>query len=218
VTIVYDIPQHLEGGIANPDWLALRLGKPTASRMADLMATVKSGEAASRAKYRTEIALEIITGKRAEGGFTNAAMQWGTDQEPNARMHHEAVTGDMVIECSFAAHPQGLGGASPDGLIDDDGMWEGKCPETSTHFEYLLDPEKLAKKYRYQIQWQLACAERQWCKIGSFDPRMPEGGEYVWTLVKRDDALIAEMEAEVRKFMAEVHEMVAKFQARKVAA
>ena len=212
--IIYDIPQHLEGGAANPEWLALRLGKPTASRMADIMATVKSGEPASRAKYRTELCLEIITGKRAEGGFTNDAMRHGIEQEPNARRHDESISGDMIIECSFAIHPRGLGGASPDGLIDQDGMWEGKCPDTSTHCEYLLDPEKLAKKYRYQIQWQLACTERSWCRIGSYDPRMPEGLQYVSVHVIRDNDLITQMESEVEKFMAEVYEMVAKLQAR----
>lgn len=214
--IIYDIPQHLEDGIANPEWLALRLGKPTASRMNDLMATVKSGESASRAKYRVEIALEIITGQRAEGGYTNDAMRWGTAQEGPARLFDEQVSGDMIIQCSFATHPRDLGGASPDGLIGEDGMWEGKCPDTSTHVEYLLDPKKLATKYRYQLQWQMACAERSWARIASFDPRMPEGLQYVSMHVARDNELIAQMEAEVEKFMAEVNDMVAKLQERRV--
>ena len=96
-------------------------------------------------------------------------------------------------------------------------MWEGKCPDTNTHVEYVLDPPKLEKKYRYQIQWQLACTERSWCRIGSFDPRMPEGLQYVSVTVQRDDALIAQLEAEVERFMAEVNEMVEKLQARRAA-
>ena len=212
--IIYDIPQHLEGGEANPEWLALRLGKPTASRMADLMATVKSGEAASRAKYRVEIALEIITSKRAEGGFTSPAMAWGTAQEANARIHDEKVTGDMIIECSFATHPRGLGGASPDGLIDDDGLWEAKCPDSNSHWDYLLDPEKLAKKYRYQVQWQMACTDRKYCRICSFDPRMPEKIQYVSARIERDNELISQMEAEVERFMAEGTDEIARVMAR----
>lgn len=217
--IIYDIPQHLEGGEANPEWLALRLGKPTASRMNDLLAKTKTSPSTSRAKYLVELALEIITGKRAEGGFNSPAMQWGTDCEAKSRQHHERKSGDMVIECTFAIHPRDLGGASPDGIIGDNQLWESKSPESNTHVEYFLAPEKLAAKYNNQVQWQMACCGEEYtsCKLVSYDPRMPEGLEYVCVLVERDNECIAQMEAEVERFMAEVNEMVEKLQARRAA-
>jgi len=217
--IIFDIPQHLEGGEANPEWLALRLGKPTASRMNDLMAKTKTGESASRAKYRLEIVLEVITGKRAEGGFYSPAMAWGTQCESGSRLHHESASGDMVIECTFASHPRGLGGASPDGIIGNDTLWESKSPDSSTHIDYFLNPKSLAAKYNNQCQWQMACCGEEFtsCKLVSYDPRMPEGLKYVCVVIHRDNELITQMEAEVEKFMSEVNEMVEKLQARRAA-
>ena len=65
-------------------WKALRCGKATASKMADLTARTKTGWGASRANYAAQLVAERLTGTVAES-FTNAAMQWGTEKEPEAR-------------------------------------------------------------------------------------------------------------------------------------
>lgn len=188
-------------------WFAQRLGKVTASRLADVVAKVKSGESASRANYRAELVAERLTGKQAEG-FSNAAMKWGTDCEPLARAAYEAEFGVFVVETGMVHHPViAMSGASPDGLVLADGTLEIKCPDTKTHIETVLSG-KAPAKYMPQMQWQLACTQRAWCDFASFDPRMPSDMQLFVVRVHRDAALIAEYEAEVIRFLAEVDEIV----------
>jgi putative phage-type endonuclease len=190
-------------------WFADRLGKVTASRLADIVAKTKTGESASRANYRAELVAERLTGKRAEG-FSNAAMAWGTACEPLARAAYESETGVFVVETGMVHHPViAMAGASPDGLVLADGLLEIKCPDTKTHIDTVLSG-KAPTKYIPQIQWQLACTERAWCDFVSFDPRMPAEMQIFVKRVDRDPALIAEYEAEVVRFLAEVDDLVAR--------
>ena len=193
------------------EWFALRLGKVTASRVADLMAKTKTGYSATRENYMAQLVVERISNSQAEF-FTNAAMQWGTDQEPYARAEYEATQGAMVEECGFVSHPTiEMAGASPDGLVGDDGLIEIKCPNTATMIDVLLTGT-VASKYNIQMQFQMACTGRQWCDYVVFDPRMPAKAQMFIKRVARDEAFIAEMEAEVTKFLGEVAEKVAKIQ------
>ena len=144
------------------EWFAARLGKVTASRVADVMAKTKTGYSASRDNYMAQLVVERITGERAES-FTNAAMQWGTDQEPFARAAYEAAKDVMVEEEGFVPHPTiQMAGASPDGLVNDDGLVEIKCPNTATQIETLLTGA-IPSKYVAQMQFQMACTGRAWC-------------------------------------------------------
>lgn len=186
-----------------PEWFAARCGKVTASRIADVMARTKTGYGASRANYCAQLVVELMTGQPAES-FTNAAMQWGTDTEPQARDAYSAHTGRLVEDAGFFVHPRiDRSGASPDGLVGDDGLLEVKCPNTATHIDTLLE-KKPAQKYIYQMQWQMACANRAWCDFASFDPRMPERHQLFIVRVKRDDELIGQIEREVASFLDEV--------------
>jgi putative phage-type endonuclease len=193
----------------SPEWFAQRLGKVTASRVADVIAKTKSGYSTSRENYCVELALERITGARQES-FTNGAMQWGTDTEPLARVAYEAASGAMVEEVAMIAHPTiAMTGASPDGLIDADGLIEIKCPNSATHARTMLS-KKPDGKYITQMQWQMACTDRKWCDFVSFDPRFPEHLQLFVTRVERDDKAIKELEQEVANFLADVEEMVSK--------
>ena len=184
-------------------WFAARLGKVTASRIADVVAKVKSGEAATRATYRAELVAERLTGKRVES-FTNAAMKWGTECEPLARSAYEAETGRIVTEVGMIDHPRiAMSGASPDGLVDSDGILEIKCPETKAHISTILSG-CIPSQYVPQVQWQMACTGRLWCDFVSFDPRMPSDMQLFIVSVDRDDEAIALYEQEVVKFLAEV--------------
>lgn len=186
-----------------PEWLLERCGKVTASRMDDLLATTKSGPAASRANYMAELVCQRMTGT-VEKGFSNAYMQWGTDQEPFARAAYEILTGQVVEEVGFIAHPTiAMAGASPDGLVGLDGMLEIKCPNTAGHIDFLLDG-KIPGKYQLQMAWQMACCGRKWVDYASFDPRLPEKLQLKVVRFMRDDAKIADMEASVIKFQQEI--------------
>jgi putative phage-type endonuclease len=195
-----------------PEWFAQRLGKVTASRIADIMAKTKTGVSASRGNYLAQLVAERLTGQSADT-FKSGAMQHGTETEPQARMVYEAETGQIVTEVAMINHPTiEMSGASPDGLVGTDGLVEIKCPNTSTHIASLM-ADKAPSGYIPQMQWQMACTGRAWCDFVSFDPRMPEDMQLLIKRVPRDEALIAEYEAEVIKFLAEVQETVDKLTA-----
>jgi putative phage-type endonuclease len=189
------------------EWFAARLGKATASRIADVIAKTKTGYGASRENYLMELALERITNAQAPS-FTSTAMQWGVDQEPFARSAYESITGNFVTEVGMIDHPSiPMSGASPDGFVGDDGLIEIKCPESKQHLKN-LSTRKPDTKYVYQMQWQMTCASRKWCDFVSYDPRFPDHLQLLIVRVDRDDALIAEIENEVRLFLDEVTKMV----------
>jgi putative phage-type endonuclease len=186
------------------EWFTARIGKVTASRVADLMAKTKTGYSASRDNYMAQLVCENLTKTKADG-FTNAAMEWGTEQEPFARAAYEAKTGEMVEEIGFVPHPLiEWAGASPDGLVGPDGLVEIKCPNTATMIDTLLTG-KVPGKYNIQMQFQMACTGRHWCDYVVFDPRMPAKAQLFVKRVYRNDAFIQEMEAEIVNFLAEVN-------------
>lgn len=156
-----------------PEWHISRLGCLTGSRIADALDYTKKGEGAKRINYRLEMLSERLTGLKTEF-YVNQAMQWGIDQENAAKEAYEAETGELVIEVGFIRHPiLDWAGASPDGLIGNDGLVEIKCPNTTTHLSTILTGE-IAEKYKLQMTWQLLCTQRKWCDFVSFDPRFPE--------------------------------------------
>jgi putative phage-type endonuclease len=185
-----------------PEWFAARCGKVTASRMADVVAKTAKGYGASRANYMAELVVERLTGKPTEG-FSNAAMQWGTDQEPFARDAYSAKTGELVTEVGFVNHPRiENAGASPDGIVGA-GLVEIKCPNTASHIEYLMSKEP-PQKYYYQMQWQMACAMAEFCDWVSYDPRMPQELQLLIVRIYRDEDCIKMLEAEVETFLSEL--------------
>jgi putative phage-type endonuclease len=189
-------------------WKMLRLGKVTASRIKDIVATTKSGYSTSRDKYMTQLLLERITNTVAES-YSNDAMTWGTEQEPYARANYESKMGVLVDQVAFVDHPTiPMSGASPDGLVNDDGLVELKAPMSHTHLESLLGG--IDNQYLAQVQWQMAVTNRSWTDLCSYDPRFPEHLRLIVKRINRDDAYIANLEKEVVKFLAELDDKVNK--------
>ena len=193
------------------EWHTARLGKVTASRVADVIAKTKTGYGASRANLMADLICERLTGQPAST-FTNAHMEWGTEQEPHARAAYSARTGELVEEVGFIDHPRiANSGASPDGLVGDDGLVEFKCPATSTMLDTLLAGD-VPSKYIPQMQWQMACTGRKWCDFCSYDPRLPEHLRMFVKRVERDNDYIKTLEGEVTVFLAELEEKLSKLQ------
>ena len=191
------------------EWFAARLGKVTASRVADVIAKTKSGYSTSRDNYMAQLVCERLTGQQGES-FTNAAMQWGTETEPLARSAYEAYADLMVEEVAFVQHPKiEMAGASPDGLVGLFGMLEIKCPNTATHIDTLLT-QTVPTKYITQMQWQMRCCERQWCDFVSFDPRLPQDLQLFIKRVEFDASYVAMLEEEVTSFLKELELKVSK--------
>lgn len=190
------------------EWYSARIGKVTASRVADVVAKTKSGYSASRENYMAQLVCERLANKPAES-YSNAAMQWGTETEPLARAAYEAKMDVLVDEVGFIDHPTiVMSGASPDGLVGEDGLIEIKCPNTSTHIDTLLS-QTVPKKYADQIFWQMACTGRQWCDFVSYDPRLPVDLQLFIQRIPRDDQYIKLLEAEVIEFLTETAHKVA---------
>lgn len=197
-----------------PEWKAARAGKATGSRIKDVLAKIKSGEAAARRDYRTQLVTEILTGAPADDFFVSKDMQWGTDQEPFARGAYEVATGQLVDTVGFVDHPTlSRAGASPDGLVGWDGenapagLVQFKCPKSSTHLEYILADE-VPEEYKPQMLWEMAATGAKWCDFVSFDPRMPE---HLQLFVKRfhlDEVRLAQITREVETFLGEVQAML----------
>ena len=193
-------------------WHRQRIGKATASRIKDIVAKTKTGYSTSRDKYLTQLLLERLTGTVAES-YSDAAMAWGNDTEPFARAAYEAQKGVMVDQVAFVNHPTiEMAGASPDGLVGDDGLVEIKCPMSHTHLESLLGG--LDDQYKVQVQWQMACTGAKWTDLCSFDPRFPAELQLVIKRFERDDAYIATLEKEVIKFLAELDDKLNKIKSR----
>lgn len=181
------------------DWFAIRLGKATASKFNDIM----TGERyAGWKNYRAQLVAERLTGFRGDS-YTSAAMQWGTDNEPLARLLYKLRTGNEAEECGFFEHPELAAGASPDGLVGDDKTIEIKCPNTATHIATLRSGQ-VPREYVAQVQGQLWITGRKKADFISFDPRLPENARLIIIPVARDEEYIKLLEAKIRQFLAEV--------------
>lgn len=188
-------------------WMAARTGKVTASRVADLMARTKSGWSASRANYMSDLLVERLTGRKTDS-FQSVAMVWGIESEPRARAAYEFYTDSKVDLVGFIDHPTiPMFGASPDGLIGNDGGWEAKCPNTSTHLDTLLNGT-IPQKYIIQMQVGMACTGRQWWDYVSYDDRLPPEHAMWIKRIERDDKQIAEIEEAVQEFLSELEQKI----------
>lgn len=194
------------------EWFAARRGKVTASRIEEIVRTLKNGNpSAARKNYAAELVLQRLTGKDPDP-LDNEYIQWGIEQEPFARDAYSSRTGASVAEVGFIDHPSiPLAGASPDGLVGDDGLLEIKCPTTATHIDTLLNGT-VKEQYRLQMLWQLACTGRKWCDFVSFDPRLPEHMQLYIQRFERHAPEIEDLEIEVRKFLDEVATTVSSLQ------
>lgn len=198
-------------------WKQSRAGKATASRIADVIAKTKSGPSASRANYEAQLICERLTGTVADS-YVNAAMQHGIDTEPQARAAYEFMKNVDVALAEFVDHPRiPQSGASPDGYVGDDGLIEIKAPQPAAHLETLLS-EAVPAKYVTQMMWQMAVTGRKFCDYVSFSPAFPAHLQLFVKRVPRDEAVIAELEKEVRAFLADVDRKVAQLLPRAEAA
>jgi putative phage-type endonuclease len=198
-------------------WLQARVGSLGASRVHDVITKTKTGWGASRGNLMAELLCERLTGQRQEG-FTNAAMAWGTAQEPAARTAYARRAGVDVTETGIVRHPEiAWTHASPDGLVGEDGLLEIKAPNTLTHLE-TLETGAIPAKYITQMQWQITCTGRAWCDFVSFDPRLPPHLSLFIKRVPRDVSMIVDLETEVTGFLAELDARIAGLTARYEAA
>lgn len=187
-----------------PEWLAARAGRATSSRAGDILAKIKSGEAAARRDYRLQLAVEQLTGQPQEDGYVSKDMQRGIDLEPAAVSHYEAESGLLVRRAGFLSLVDCQAGCSPDGYLGDfEGVVGFKCPKSATHVDYLRR-RRVPPEYVPQSTHELWVTGAKWYDFVSYDDRLPEGLQYLCVRAYREEFDIAGYEKEVLKFLAEV--------------
>lgn len=192
----------------SPEWYAYKLGRISASRVSDIIARTKSGYSTSRANYRAELLCERLTGQSQEG-FVNAAMQFGIDNEAEARSAYCFRYDTIISEVGFVDHPMiDRAGMSPDGIIGNaQALIEIKVPNTTTHIDTILSGN-VPEKYLTQIMWQMACLPTAgYCDYVSYDPRLSENAKFFVKRIDRDPHLILKLEEEVQAFAYELERL-----------
>ena len=196
------------------EWFQARLGVCTASRIFDIIPGKRGGFLASRKAYMLELLAERITGVQLEF-YLSKAMEWGTNTEPLARSAYEAITTNIVTEVGFFKHKSIPSlGASPDGHVGEHGVLEIKCPTQTTHLD-VMSTGIINPRYLYQMQTQMMCTGRHFAHYVDYDPRMPEFAQFYMVTVKEDPAMQLEIEANVRKFVAELDHLEEKIRENK---
>ncbi len=186
------------------EWRALRLGRLNGSQAASMLATIKSGEAASRRNLRTQLVLERVTGKPQESTFLSSAMQQGMDREPDALAAYESQAGAMISRVGYVASASCMAGFSPDGIVNDgEGIVECKAPLAATHLAYLQSSEP-PSDYARQILHGLWISGAEWCDYVSYNADFPEALRLKVLRVRRDELAVRDYESAALKFLAEV--------------
>lgn len=186
------------------EWHQARIGKLTGSRACDMLATIKSGEAAARRDLRLQLVCERLTGESQEDTYINAAMQRGIDKEADAFAAYEAQTGEVASPVGFLAHDTIQAGCSPDGEVDGfRGLLELKCPKTATHIGYVRSG-KVPSTHMPQVIHNLWLSGADWCDFFSFDDRLPEALRCFRVRVLASELDLVGYENTVKAFLAEV--------------
>lgn len=189
------------------EWKKLRCGLVGCSRLGDVLANGRGGQpSATRKNYMAELLCEQLTGVPTEH-FTSSAMQWGTDTEPLARAAYEGKNGIFIVETIGQKHPEISGWwGSPDGLIDEDGGVEIKCPNTATHLDTILN-HRVNTDYLYQMAGYVEIFNREWWDFVSYDPRLPDRLSLYVRRYTRDELPVREVKEGVLKFIEELEEL-----------
>lgn len=202
--MIYAIQQQ------TPEWLELRCGRATASRVKDIMDfTAKGTPSAKRSGYLYDIVCERMTGLAAEH-FVSAPMQWGNLTEDDARESYEVHTGNTVLQIGLATHPEiEMFAASPDGIVNGEWLFEAKCPMPGTHIKWIL-AGVVPEEHLWQCYAEMSCWQLDRVDFMSFDPRPKSRYQRFIRTLERNDDYIAKMEDGVRKFLGEVDDIMEK--------
>ncbi|OPB29553.1 lambda exonuclease family protein [Bartonella sp. WD12.1] len=192
-----------------PEWFRARLGKVTASNIDSIVDKTSKGSPTSKYEnYKIKLIAERLTDK-AILSYETPAMRWGNEHEDSAIEEYSFIYDTNVTRCGFIPHPTiEMAGASPDGLIGDEGLIEVKCPQETTHTRFLLSGE-IKPEYILQMQFQMACTGRKWCDFVSFNPLFTHQVTHLRVKalrIPRDDEQIELINKAVETFLAEIEQ------------
>lgn len=211
--------QHLFDDVEqrSAEWWALRLGIPTASGMANVMAQPRDkseDEAATRRQYRVAKALEKLTNRSHEDKFASRYTAIGIEREPMARDEYSLVAGYEITQVGFVRAKYLDIGASPDGLVGTEGGVEIKCPSLAVHWEY-LQRTTVPPEYHWQVHTNILCTGAKWWDFVTYNPDFEDGLQIHIIRVMRDEAELMKLEQAVARFNRDVKTTVEQMQALK---
>ncbi|UNE54918.1 lambda exonuclease family protein [Bartonella machadoae] len=194
-------------------WFQARLGKVTASNVYNILSKTAKGLPTSKYEdYKIKLITERLTGEISPH-YETEDMRWGIEHEDDALQEYGFIYDANIIKCGFIPHPSiEMAGASPDGLIGEDGLIEIKCPRSATHMRFCID-EEIKPEYLAQMQFQMACTGRQWCDFVSYDPRFTHQSSHLRMKVKRvhrDDEQINSINQAVEAFLTQIEQEIQK--------
>lgn len=182
------------------EWLMLRLGIPTASNFDKIISPKKLQPSASQGPYMAQLVAEWALNRplQDESDARSMFMDRGNQSEPSAFAKYELLRGVEVDRVGFITNDEGTVGCSTDGLVEDDGDLELKCPSAKTHINYLLNG--VGGDYICQTQGRLWITGRRWSDFMSWHPTLPP----VLVRFARDETFIAALAREVMAFAGRV--------------
>ena len=197
-------------------WFECRLGKVTASEAAAVLSRYKTksrenDETAERYGYKMQLLAERLTGK-VTSQFVSIWMKGGSDYEDDARARFECEQELLVEQTGFVLHPKlDFFGASPDGLLPDNGVLELKVPTPGNHLKYLLGKLDPREEHGAQMVGEIICCEADYCMFGSYNPDFPPHLKLFTKRYERGDIMqISAYEEAIVQFNAEIEEMLEK--------
>ena len=131
--------------------------------------------------------------------ITNKDMERGVELEAQARAIYELETGNTVTEVGFVTNEKvsPVCGASPDGIVGDDGLLEIKCFDDAKHFKYAVHGLEIESQYEWQVQMQMLVTERKWCDFVAYNPNYKKS--LLVKRIERDDVFIEALKVGLKK-------------------
>lgn len=187
------------------EWFQAHCGKVTGSHMKALLDITKKGEPGSTRKtyFRTKLA-EMLTGVAIQDNYVSKEMLDGIEREPIARAAYEAQEECMVEEVGFVMHDSiERFGCSPDGLVDQDGGVEIKCPKAGTHLHWIMNG-KIPEEHTPQLRAELSVTGLKWIDFVSFNPEVPKPLRLMVIRMTHEQADVGLIEEAVQQFISEL--------------
>lgn len=197
---IHDVEQK------SPEWFALRKQYPlTASKAQAIGNNGKGLETLVWEKLAEAYSSGVVE------DFGNKHTERGVELEPQARSLYELETNSPVTEVGFVTNDKisSVAGASPDGLVGEDGLLEVKCFDDAKHFKMTIEGLEVESQYMWQMQMQMLITERKWCDFLAYNPNFEksllmqrvESNEEMQKAIteglKKGEALIAEIKSKI---------------------
>lgn len=198
------MPKMIDVSQGSPEWFQARAGRPTASSFHKLITdkTLAPANNDTMRSYMRTLIAELVMQEPIEKIGSTYWIERGKELEPAARQEYTFLKGLEVTPAGFWMDDARRYGASPDGLVGDDGLVEFKTGAPETIIGYAIDKDSLVKAHYPQLMGQLLCTGREWVDIMAYDPQIKP----VVRRVFRDTVYLTALAAALDTFLERMNE------------